>query len=123
MLSSDFKVFNPVSDIYPEKAVIWYSSELINYITLDKIKAQGVLYKPEGFSPIKKYPLIIHYYDKKSDELNQSVTEKVAKIESYTKRKDYYKFDEIIENWLKEKKKEWGQETIAYSYNNKLFFV
>lgn len=59
----------------------------------------------------------------KSDELNKSVTERVAKVESYTSRTNYYKFDEIIEKWLKSKKKEWSQESLAYVYNGKLFFV
>ena len=59
----------------------------------------------------------------KSDEINQSVTERVAKVESYTSRKDYNKFDEIIEAWINKKKKEWSQESIGYTYNGKFFLI
>lgn len=59
----------------------------------------------------------------KSDELNQSVTERVAKVESYASRKDYYKFDKIIEKWIKTKKRQWSQESIGYTYNGKFFLI
>lgn len=32
--------------------------------------SQGILYKPEDFSPQKKYPLIFYYYERLSDNLN-----------------------------------------------------
>jgi dipeptidyl aminopeptidase/acylaminoacyl peptidase len=31
---------------------------------------QGVLYKPEDFDPNRKYPVILHYYSRKSQEAN-----------------------------------------------------
>lgn len=66
----DFKTFTPVSDNHPEKDYNWYSSELHNWTSLDGRKLQGILYKPEDFDPKKKYPLLIHYYERKSDGLN-----------------------------------------------------
>lgn len=68
--TSDFKFFYLVSDIYPEKKYNWFTSELINFKTSDGTLTQAILYKPGNFDPAKKYPLIIHYYDKKSDELH-----------------------------------------------------
>jgi dipeptidyl aminopeptidase/acylaminoacyl peptidase len=66
----DFKSFTPVSDVYPEKNVNWFTAELLHFRSSDGIKTQAVLYKPDNFDEAKKYPLIIHYYEKKSDELN-----------------------------------------------------
>lgn len=68
--TTDFKSFSPVSNIDPEKEVNWLTAELINFKTLDGIPSQAILYKPENFDSTKKYPVIIHYYEKKSDELN-----------------------------------------------------
>src|SRR5258708_1899627 len=68
--TTDFKTYIPISNVYPEKGVNWFNSELINFTTSDGIQTQGILYKPENFEPAKKSPLIINYYDKKSDELN-----------------------------------------------------
>jgi dipeptidyl aminopeptidase/acylaminoacyl peptidase len=69
--TTDFRSFVPVSDNHPEKKVNWLTAELINFKTSDGTPSQAVLYKPENFDPGKKYPLIIHYYDKKSDWLNR----------------------------------------------------
>lgn len=66
----DFKKFEQLSYVYPEKRYNWISSELINCKLPDSSIVQGVLYKPENFDTGKKYPVIIHYYETKSDELN-----------------------------------------------------
>ena len=50
------------------------------------------------------------------------VKEKVAKVECFTKRKDYYRYDMEIEKWIEQKKKEWGQEAISYEFEEALFF-
>lgn len=68
--TTDFKSFTPVSNIAPEKDVNWLTAELIDFKTLHGVPSQAILYKPENFDSTKKYPLIIHYYEKKSDELN-----------------------------------------------------
>ncbi|HWK05558.1 MAG TPA: prolyl oligopeptidase family serine peptidase [Puia sp.] len=69
--TTDFKTYYPISNVYPEKNVSWFNSELIDFKTSDGIHTKAILYKPEGFNPQNKYPLIIHYYEKKSDELNK----------------------------------------------------
>lgn len=69
-VTSDFKSFTQLSEIQPEKSVNWLTTELITFNTLDSIPSQAILYKPENFDTTKKYPLIIQYYEKKSDELN-----------------------------------------------------
>jgi hypothetical protein len=61
-----------------------------------------------------------NYY---SSELHKSVTEKIAKIESFSDSETYNKYDVIIEKWLNKKKKEWGQESLSYEYQESLFFI
>jgi dienelactone hydrolase len=68
--TSDFESFFPLSNMYPESEYNWLSSELLNLKTLDGQLMQTILYKPENFDPNKKYPVIVHFYERKSDELN-----------------------------------------------------
>jgi len=72
-LTKNFKKFIPLSHIYPERTYNWLQSELVTFPTLDGRKEQGVLYKPENFNPHIKYPVIIHYYETKSNQLNQYI--------------------------------------------------
>jgi fermentation-respiration switch protein FrsA (DUF1100 family) len=69
--TEDFHSFFPVSHLYPEKSVNWFTSELTSFTTADSTETQAILYKPENFNPGKKYPLLINYYDKTSDDLNR----------------------------------------------------
>ena len=66
----DFKTFQPLSSIHPEKMYNWLTTELVNWKTLDGSLSQGILYKPENFDPGKKYPIIFYYYQRLSDILN-----------------------------------------------------
>jgi len=61
-----------------------------------------------------------NYY---SDDLNKSITEKVAKVESFTTTKDYYREDKKIRKFLLRKKKAWKQEWLSYEYRGSLYFV
>lgn len=69
--TEDFKSFSPVSEVYPERKYNWLTSELASFRTLDGRTSKGVIYKPEDFDLAKKYPVIIHYYEQKSDNLNK----------------------------------------------------
>lgn len=68
--TKDFKVFDRLSDLQPQKKYNWYTTELHTWKSLDGRMLQGVLYKPENFDPNKKYPVIFNYYERKSDGLN-----------------------------------------------------
>jgi len=68
--TKNFKNFTPVSAQYPEKNYNWLMSKLVSFKTLDSRKEQAVLYKPENFDPKKKYPAIIYYYERMSQDLN-----------------------------------------------------
>lgn len=66
----NFKSFRSVTDIHPEKDYNWLTTELVTWKLSNGRLSQGVLYKPENFDPHKKYPLIIQYYERKSDKLH-----------------------------------------------------
>lgn len=67
----DFKTFKPLSGIQPGQAYNWPSGELISWKQADGTINRGVLYKPAGFDPGKKYPVIFHIYEKLSYRLHQ----------------------------------------------------
>jgi dipeptidyl aminopeptidase/acylaminoacyl peptidase len=47
----------------------WGTAELFEWMSFDRQKLQGILYKPENFDPAKKYPMIVYFYEKSSDGL------------------------------------------------------
>lgn len=70
--SVSFKSVTKVSDINPQqKDYKWGSIELVYWTSLDGQKMEGMLVKPEGFDPSKKYPMIVNFYEKSSDGLNR----------------------------------------------------
>ncbi|PVX50867.1 dipeptidyl aminopeptidase/acylaminoacyl peptidase [Balneicella halophila] len=48
----------------------WGTVELFHWTAFDGKKLDGLLYKPEDFNPNKKYPVMIYFYEKYSDELH-----------------------------------------------------
>lgn len=69
-LTRDFKTFTALSNVNPEKDYNWLTSELVSFTTLDGRAEQAIIYKPENFDANKKYPVILHYYERKTEELN-----------------------------------------------------
>jgi dipeptidyl aminopeptidase/acylaminoacyl peptidase len=69
-LTKDFKKFEQLTNVNPEKEYNWLFSELINYKTLTGRWTQGILYKPENFDLTKKYPIIFNYYERRSESLH-----------------------------------------------------
>ncbi len=60
-----------ISDANPQmKNYFWGSVELVNWTSLDNIPLTGLLYKPENFDPKKKYPMIVYFYERESDNLH-----------------------------------------------------
>ncbi len=55
------------------KNYFWGSVEIVRWTSLDNTPLSGLLYKPEGFDPAKKYPMIVNFYEKESDNLYQHV--------------------------------------------------
>ena len=65
-----FKKQVQVSDAAPQqKEFIWGTAELVSWRSLDGLVLQGTLHKPGNFDPGKKYPMIVNFYEKSSDEL------------------------------------------------------
>jgi len=68
--TKDFKHYIKLTSLEPEKNYNWYTTELHEWTALDGRQLQGILYKPQNFDPLKKYPIILYYYERKSDGLN-----------------------------------------------------
>lgn len=66
----NFKKQIKISNANPQQNQYnWGTAELVNWISLDGIELTGMLIKPENFDPLKKYPMIVNFYDKSSDDL------------------------------------------------------
>jgi dipeptidyl aminopeptidase/acylaminoacyl peptidase len=69
-----FKDLKKVSDANPQKAgLVWGNAELISFKNADGMPLRGILIKPENFDPNKKYPLLVHIYEKLSQNLHHFV--------------------------------------------------
>ncbi len=49
----------------------WGTNELVHWTTPNGYEATGVLFKPEDFDATKKYPMLVYFYEKLSDNLNR----------------------------------------------------
>ena len=59
-----------LSRINPQmKDYLWGTSELVRWKSKEGFDIKGILYKPENFDPNKKYPMMIYFYERHSDEL------------------------------------------------------
>ena len=68
--TSDFKTFQPLSNIHPEKKYNWYTVELIKYTSKSGESYDAMLYKPGNFDSTKKYPVLFNFYEKESFKFN-----------------------------------------------------
>jgi len=80
-LTPDFKTYQPLTDLHPEKGYNWLTGDLVSWKQLDGTISQGILYKPENFDPHRKYPVLIHYYEQMSHRLYEYPTPKFARAE------------------------------------------
>jgi hypothetical protein len=69
--TSDFRQLMPLSDVHPEKKYNWLTAELTSWISADGTSLQGVIYKPENFDSTRKYPVIMNFYEKVTNELHK----------------------------------------------------
>jgi dienelactone hydrolase len=68
----DFKDIKKVSITNPhQKEYNWGTSELVEWESFNKDSLQGILVKPENFDPNKKYPMVVYFYEKRSDLLHR----------------------------------------------------
>jgi dipeptidyl aminopeptidase/acylaminoacyl peptidase len=63
-----------VSDANPWQGEYnWGTVELVNWLSMDGVPRQGLLYKPENFDPARKYPMISYFYEDLSDGLHSYI--------------------------------------------------
>ncbi len=68
----DFKQIHRVSDINPQQDdYSWGAAELVRWDSADGEKLDGILIKPDGFDPTKKYPMLVYFYERNSDNLHR----------------------------------------------------
>ncbi len=66
-----FKKVTRISRINPQQSeYLWGTAELVHWNSKDDTPLDGILYKPDGFDPNKKYPLMVYYYERNSDNLH-----------------------------------------------------
>jgi len=66
----DFGGTKKISVTNPQQSKYnWGTSELVDWMSFDRQKLQGILYKPEDFDPARKYPMIVYFYERSSDGL------------------------------------------------------
>jgi len=68
----DFKDMHKVSNANPQQSdYLWGTAELVEWTSLDGVPLQGILYKPDNFDPSKKYPMMVYFYERNSDNLHR----------------------------------------------------
>jgi dipeptidyl aminopeptidase/acylaminoacyl peptidase len=74
---STFGELRKVSNANPQQAQFtWGTGEFIRYETIDGIKLDAALYKPDNFDPSKKYPMLVYIYERLSQNLHSFVDPK-----------------------------------------------
>ena len=56
---------NPQQD-----SIRWGSVEIVKWLGTNGTKLEGLLFKPEGFDPAKKYPMLTYFYERNAETLN-----------------------------------------------------
>jgi dienelactone hydrolase len=63
-----------ISDVNPQQSQYsWGTSELVQWRSANGDILQGVLYKPENFDASKQHPMMVYFYERLSDNLNNYV--------------------------------------------------
>jgi dienelactone hydrolase len=63
-----------VTDANPQQSRYrWADVELVRWRSDDGVMLKGLLYKPEGFDPTRRYPMVVYFYESLSDNLHSYV--------------------------------------------------
>ena len=69
---SDFSSMTRLSEANPQQSEYrWGTSELVDWTSNDGTPLQGILYKPDGFDANQKYPMMVYFYERRSDRLHR----------------------------------------------------
>lgn len=75
-----FKDAVKISDANPQQAnYLWGTVEPYQWVSTEGDSLNGLLYKPENFDPSKKYPMLVYFYEKYSDQLHQHYVPKPSR--------------------------------------------
>lgn len=68
----DFTDARRLSDANPwQSDFLWGTAELVEWRSSEGTPLQGILYKPENFDASRKYPMMVYFYERLSDNLNR----------------------------------------------------
>jgi len=68
--TANWKGERRLSDANPQQAdYLWGTAELFKWNAYDGTPLEGLLYKPENFDESKKYPVMIYFYERRSENL------------------------------------------------------
>ncbi len=69
--AGDFTDLRRLSDCNPQQQEYrWGAAELVHWIDGDGERRNGVLVKPDGFDPAKKYPMLVYFYERMTQDLH-----------------------------------------------------
>lgn len=97
----DMKNLRRMSDANPQqKDYLWGTVELVDWTSRAGKPLRGLLYKPDGFDASKKYPMIVYFYEKNSDNLHlhsaPSPSRSAPNISFYVSRGYVYFVPDIV---------------------------
>ncbi len=74
LLLSTINFKNPIqiSHTNPQQSeYLWGSVKLVHWKAFDGENLEGLLYKPEGFDSTKRYPVIVYFYERYSNDIHR----------------------------------------------------
>lgn len=70
-----FNLQKRITDINPQQRDFnWGTASIVSWKTFDGTYDQGLLYLPAGYDARKKYPVIVDFYEKHTDDLHEYYT-------------------------------------------------
>ncbi len=67
----DFTAQKKLTDTNPQQnSIAWGNAELVRWMSADGRPLKGILVKPDGFDPTRKYPMLVHFYERSSQGLH-----------------------------------------------------
>ena len=73
--TTEFESMKRLSWANPQqREYLWGTAELVHYETTEGVPLDGILYKPDNFDPTRKYPMMVYFYERNSDNLHRYVT-------------------------------------------------
>ncbi|MCK5338178.1 MAG: S9 family peptidase, partial [Bacteroidales bacterium] len=76
----DFSGEKRLTDVNPrQEDYLWGRVEMVHWTSADGVDLDGLLYKPENFSPDSSYPMIVYFYEKYSNGLHNHYTPKPSR--------------------------------------------